>query len=142
MKLSFNLDSETERTFHDVFPEGIQEAQIMSADFKQSKAGNDMLVLCLVHLPTGLMNSFFLTLIEKKRWLLKNLLETLDCYKKTKEGYYAFDTDDLVNKNVTVLIKNYETSFVDAALVPRTEKKSHILKFIKKINIDDIKVPF
>ncbi|MDR1104266.1 MAG: hypothetical protein LBK92_02780 [Endomicrobium sp.] len=149
MEFSMDMSLETEKA-NDVFPEGLQEVEIISTQVSKSKTGNDMLTATMACLSTGEMCTFYFTMMEGKRWLLKNLLEVTGMYEKDKFGHYKFDTDKLLGKKVMVLIQNVEEEYTDKDLNKQNKKRSKIRRFLDTTNPcknqkkeeKDVEIPF
>jgi hypothetical protein len=149
MEFVMDMSSETEKA-NDLFPEGLQEVEIISTQATKSKTGNDMLTATMVCLSTGEMCTFFFTMIEGKRWLLKNLLEVTGMYEKDKFGHYKFDTDKLLGKKVIAVIQNVEEEYTDRDSNKQNRKRSKIRRFLDATNPrkdekkeeKDVEIPF
>jgi hypothetical protein len=138
MQYVMDMSMEKEKSY-DVFPEGLQKVEILTATVKKSKSGNDMLVATILCVSTGAINEFMFTMIKEKRWVLKSLLEATDQYYKNTDGYYVFDTDNLVGKIVIAQVINVEEEYTDRQMQQQKRMKSQIRRFmpINSINMED-----
>jgi hypothetical protein len=154
MKMIMDMSLEREKA-NDLFPEGFQKVEVLSADVRKSKAGNDMLVTILLCINSGEIAEFMFTMIKEKRWVLKSLLEATGIYKKDENGNYVFDTDDLKGKRAIAHIHNVEEEYIDRDLKQQKRKRSQIRRFISivsgtnavgkeaaKEETDDVEIPF
>jgi hypothetical protein len=129
--MKFVLNIENEKSFNsDLFPEGLNEVEIYNVEHRISKQGNEVLTVTLALIDGVGICDFNLTMLEGKRWRLRELLIATNCYQKDASGSYVFDTDDLKGKVVKALIKNIEDQFVDKTGEQRTKLKSTIVRFM------------
>ncbi|MDR1104177.1 MAG: hypothetical protein LBK92_02320 [Endomicrobium sp.] len=133
MKLVMDMSMEREKA-NDLFPEGMQRVEILSAGVKKSKAGNDMLVAILLCVNSGEIGEFMFTMIKEKRWVLKSLLEATGIYQKDENGNYVFDTDNLKGKRAIAHVHNVEEEYIDRDLKQQKKKRSQIRRFLSIVS--------
>ena len=127
----FKMDMSNERRPKELFKPGDSVVKILSMEFQTSKSGNKMFKCEIQQAVTGATDTFFLVAEEKKRWLLKSLLDATGQYKKDENNMYVFDPDKIIGMDVVAEIYHEEQPWTDTNGNETTVKNNKIKKFKK-----------
>lgn len=139
----FTMDMSNERRPKELFKPGDTVVKILSMEYQTSKSGNRMFKCEIQQAVTGATDTFFLVAEEKKRWLLKSLLDATGQYKKDANNNYVFDPDKIVGMDVVAEIYHEEQPWTDTNGNETTVKNNKIKTFKKSeytadnFNVDD-----
>ena len=127
----FEMDMSNERKPKELFKPGETVVKILSMELQTSKSGNKMFKCEIQQVMTGATDTFFLVAEEKKRWLLKSLLDATGQFTKSKNNNYVFDIDKIVGMQVIAEIYHEEQPWIDTNGNQTTVKNNKIKTFKK-----------
>lgn len=127
-KHSMDMSKEKEPTGSVLFDEGWHEWEIVNIEGKTSKSGNEMFVIKLAEGKTMGVINVYAVAVEEKRWLLKQFLGACGI-APSEEGYYDWDSDNLIGRMVQGFVENEPNDYIDREGVERKSTRSQIRKF-------------
>jgi len=136
-KYEMDLSNEKKPSFKVLLPEGNRRFKIVGIEEKQSKAGNDMLIITAQDSETLYDDTWFAILAPGKRWFLKMLLSAVGC-KAAEDGIYSFDIDDIIGKDVMGLVVHEDNEWINREGVT-IYGKQHKVTDIKEADPEEIK---
>lgn len=147
--MEFTMDMANEKKPKDLFKEGETVVTIVSMEHMISKGGNSMFKCEIKQDVTGATDYFYFIAEEKKRWLLKSLLDATGQYKKDSNNKYTFDTENVVGCKVLAEVYHEEQPWTDSTGKETTVKNNRIKIFkqseytqVPQQEISDEDIPF
>lgn len=126
---NFSMDMSKEKEPNQLFDEGWHQFEIISIEEDISKGGNEMFRIFLALSSNASKTlEIYATAIPGKRWFLKMFLNACGV-KPSEDGFYNWDSEDIIGKNIECLIENQEEPWIDRDGRERKTPKSKITRF-------------
>lgn len=130
MSYSMNLDNDKIKTKKVLLNQGPRIFTIIGGNEAISKKGNNMFVFDMEELETKHVEKVYCILEEGKRWILKQILESVGVIKD-QTGNYTWDIESITGKKLLGVVIHEDTEFINRNEETIKTKRHKIIEFKK-----------
>lgn len=113
-----------------LLPEGNRKFVIEGCEPSVSKSGNDMFIVSLKDIETNYIDKVYLVATPKKRWALKNLLDSCDI-GAAKDGVYSWEPKNILGKEIIGTVEHEDNEYINRNGETVKTKQHRISEFSK-----------
>jgi hypothetical protein len=127
---SYNLENEKAPSKKILLNQGPRILTIIGGNEAISKKGNNMFVFEMEELETKHVEKVYCILEEGKRWVLKQILDSINV-QKDSSGNYSWDLESIIGKKLLGVVIHEDTEFINRDGNTIKTKRHKIIEFKK-----------